>query len=84
VIEVCREAFLLCDRMEEFEPLWNLVIRARQLSRMTPLLEAVLSKVTGDSHHTIKDQPDVAARSPEGTSRALADRAVPDAGERST
>ena len=49
-----------------------------------PLLEAVLSKVTGDSHHTSMDQPDVAARSHEGTSPALPDRAVPDAGERST
>jgi radical SAM superfamily enzyme YgiQ (UPF0313 family) len=29
---------------KKFERLWNLVIRARQLSRMTPVLEAVLSK----------------------------------------
>ncbi|HEX6464862.1 MAG TPA: radical SAM protein [Vicinamibacterales bacterium] len=31
---------------KKFERLWGLVIRARQLSAMTPLLEAVLSKVT--------------------------------------
>ena len=31
---------------KKFEALWNLVIRARQLRRMTPVLEAVLSKVT--------------------------------------
>jgi len=31
---------------KKFEPLWDLVIRARQLCHMTPLLEAVLSKVT--------------------------------------
>jgi radical SAM superfamily enzyme YgiQ (UPF0313 family) len=31
---------------KKFEGLWNLVIRLRQLRRMTPLLEAVLSKVT--------------------------------------
>jgi hypothetical protein len=32
---------------KKFEGLWNLVIRARQLGVMTPLLEAVLSKVSG-------------------------------------
>jgi radical SAM superfamily enzyme YgiQ (UPF0313 family) len=32
---------------KKFEPLWDAVIRARQLRVMTPLLEAVLSKVSG-------------------------------------
>jgi radical SAM superfamily enzyme YgiQ (UPF0313 family) len=32
---------------KKFEFLWNAVIRARQLRAMTPLLEAVLSKVSG-------------------------------------
>jgi radical SAM superfamily enzyme YgiQ (UPF0313 family) len=31
---------------KKFEAAWNLVIRARQLGLMTPMLEAVLSKVT--------------------------------------
>jgi radical SAM superfamily enzyme YgiQ (UPF0313 family) len=31
---------------KKFEPLWNFIIRARQLGCMTPLLEAVLSKVS--------------------------------------
>jgi len=31
---------------KKFEAAWNLVIRLRQLRRMTPLLEAVLSRVT--------------------------------------
>src|SRR4029077_6473370 len=31
---------------KKFEAVWNIVIRARQLGLMTPLLEAVLSKVT--------------------------------------
>jgi radical SAM superfamily enzyme YgiQ (UPF0313 family) len=31
---------------KKFEPLWDVVIRARQLPAMTPLLEGVLSKVT--------------------------------------
>jgi radical SAM superfamily enzyme YgiQ (UPF0313 family) len=31
---------------KKFEPAWDLVIRMRQLTLMTPLLEAVLSKVT--------------------------------------
>jgi radical SAM superfamily enzyme YgiQ (UPF0313 family) len=33
---------------KKFEPLWDLVIRARQLRVMTPLLEGVLSKVTAE------------------------------------
>jgi radical SAM superfamily enzyme YgiQ (UPF0313 family) len=41
--------FFYATGWKKFEPLWNLVIRARQLRRMTPLLEAVLSKVTGAS-----------------------------------
>ena len=32
---------------KKFEFLWNAMIRARQLRVMTPLLEAVLSKVSG-------------------------------------
>jgi radical SAM superfamily enzyme YgiQ (UPF0313 family) len=31
---------------KKFEPLWDLMIRVRQLRQVTPLLEAVLSKVT--------------------------------------
>jgi hypothetical protein len=33
---------------KKFEPLWDLVIRARQLRIMTPVLEGVLSKVTAE------------------------------------
>jgi len=37
---------------KKFEPLWDLIIRARQLTRMTPLLEGVLSRVTrGRNEH---------------------------------
>jgi radical SAM superfamily enzyme YgiQ (UPF0313 family) len=32
---------------KKFEPLWDLVIKAKRLGAMTPLLEAVLAKVTG-------------------------------------
>lgn len=32
---------------KKFEPLWDLVIRAKQLGAMTPVLEGVLSKVSG-------------------------------------
>jgi radical SAM superfamily enzyme YgiQ (UPF0313 family) len=34
---------------KKFEPAWNMVIRARQLARMTPLLEAVLSRVSAQA-----------------------------------
>jgi len=39
--------FFYAAGWKKFEPLWDLIIRARQLTRMTPLLETVLSQVTG-------------------------------------
>jgi radical SAM superfamily enzyme YgiQ (UPF0313 family) len=39
--------FFYAAGWKKFEAAWNAVIRARQLGLMTPLLEAVLSKVTG-------------------------------------
>src|SRR5205085_4276184 len=42
---------------KKFEGLWNVMIRARQLRAMTPVLEAVLSKVSGgatESEHSGK------------------------------
>jgi radical SAM superfamily enzyme YgiQ (UPF0313 family) len=41
--------FFYAAGWKKFEPLWNAVIRARQLQCMTPLLESVLSKVTAPS-----------------------------------
>lgn len=42
--------FLYAAGWKKFERLWNVVIRARQLPMMTPVLEAVLSRVTaGDA-----------------------------------
>jgi radical SAM superfamily enzyme YgiQ (UPF0313 family) len=38
--------FFYAAGWKKFEPLWDLVIRARQLRHMTPILEAVLSKLT--------------------------------------
>ena len=38
--------FFYAAGWKKFEPLWDLVIRAKQLSAMTPLLEGVLAKVT--------------------------------------
>jgi radical SAM superfamily enzyme YgiQ (UPF0313 family) len=38
--------FFYAAGWKKFEPLWDLLIRARQLRMMTPVLEGVLSKVT--------------------------------------
>jgi radical SAM superfamily enzyme YgiQ (UPF0313 family) len=38
--------FFYAAGWKKFEPLWDLMIRARQLRAMTPVLEGVLSKVT--------------------------------------
>jgi hypothetical protein len=45
--------FFYAAGWKKFEPLWDMVIRARQLRIMTPLLEGVLSKVTASA----KDLP---------------------------
>lgn len=50
---------------KKFEPLWDLVIRARQLRAMTPLLEAVLSKVTATRWHSSLVAPGRRVRSVE-------------------
>jgi len=39
--------FFYAAGWRKFEPVWDLLIRARQLNRVTPMLESVLSKVTG-------------------------------------
>jgi hypothetical protein len=36
---------------KKFEPLWNMVIQLKKLNLMTPLLEAVLSKVSKQRHN---------------------------------
>src|SRR5690242_17957490 len=41
--------FFYASGWKKFEPLWDMVIRMRQLTRVTPLLEGVLSKVTSTS-----------------------------------
>ena len=38
--------FFYAAGWKKFEPLWDLVIKARRLGVMTPLLEAVLTKVS--------------------------------------
>src|SRR5580698_510919 len=38
--------FFYAAGWKKFEPLWDLMIRARQLTHMTPLLEGVLSRVS--------------------------------------
>jgi radical SAM superfamily enzyme YgiQ (UPF0313 family) len=40
--------FFYASGWKKFEGAWNLVIRARQLRLLTPLLEAVLSKISDD------------------------------------
>lgn len=53
--------FFYASGWKRFESLWDLIIRARQLARVTPLLEDVLSRVT--SANAVK-QPASPAASP--------------------
>jgi len=39
--------FFYAAGWKKFEPVWDLVIRAKQLNQVTPVLEGVLSRVTG-------------------------------------
>jgi radical SAM superfamily enzyme YgiQ (UPF0313 family) len=53
--------FFYASGWKKFEPLWDLLIRARQLTRVTPLLEGVLSRVTRtnteDSMQPLQENP---------------------------
>jgi len=49
--------FFYAAGWKKFERLWGLVIRARQLGMMTPVLEAVLSRVTNAGEHL--EEPEV-------------------------
>ena len=53
--------FFYAAGWKKFEPLWDLMIRARQLAHVTPLLEGVLSRVT----RTKADQAKPAGESPQ-------------------
>jgi len=46
--------FFYAAGWKKFERLWDLVIRARQLPAMTPVLESVLAKVTGLGSHQVR------------------------------
>jgi radical SAM superfamily enzyme YgiQ (UPF0313 family) len=45
--------FFYASGWKKFEAAWNMVIRARQLGHMTPVLEAVLSKVSAGSPEAV-------------------------------
>src|SRR5687767_6998507 len=47
--------FFYAAGWKKFEPLWDVVIRARQLPIMTPLLEGVLSRVTAKARIGARD-----------------------------
>jgi len=47
--------FFYASGWRKFEPLWNFMIRARQLGCMTPLLEAVLSRVSREERSAVDE-----------------------------
>jgi len=49
-------------RLEKFEPLWDFVIRARPLARITPWLKAMLSPVSGGERPAANRAASVSAR----------------------
>jgi len=49
--------FFYAAGWKKFEPVWDLLIRARQLNRITPILEGVLSKITGSKPQPASPEP---------------------------
>lgn len=64
--------FFYAAGWKRFEFLWDLVIRARQLRRMTPFLEAVLSRVGAGNRRNRKPAPATNALSPAAPASRLA------------
>lgn len=62
--------FFYAAGWKKFEPLWDLVIKARRLGVMTPLLEAVLTKVSGTTH--ADDAPAIGADASARVAESLA------------
>lgn len=60
--------FFYAAGWKKFEPLWGVVIKARRLGVMTPLLEAVLSKVSAGGKATAVAAPPERGLSPAPTS----------------
>jgi radical SAM superfamily enzyme YgiQ (UPF0313 family) len=54
--------FFYAAGWKKFERLWNVAIRARQLALMTPVLEAVLSKVTATEAPAAEPETSVACQ----------------------
>jgi radical SAM superfamily enzyme YgiQ (UPF0313 family) len=64
--------FFYAAGWKKFEPLWNLMIRAKQLRCMTPLLESVLSQVThGQDEASVPHAPVATARADFSQPRAV-------------
>jgi hypothetical protein len=51
--------FFYASGWKKFEPLWDLMIRARQLTKVTPLLEGVLSRVTRAKGKRVDNKEDI-------------------------
>jgi radical SAM superfamily enzyme YgiQ (UPF0313 family) len=49
--------FFYAAGWKKFEPAWDLLIRTRQLARVTPLLEGVLSRITRARVETLSNLP---------------------------
>jgi len=63
--------FFYAAGWKKFESLWNLMIRARQLRCMTPVLESVLSKVTDASGEAASRPFDVLGREKASVERGI-------------
>lgn len=51
--------FFYTSGWKKFEPLWNAIIQMKRLGLMTPLLEAVLSRITPDNPNPSEPEPNL-------------------------
>ena len=56
-VKHCLKHFGYSAGWKKFEPFWDLIIKSRRLANMTPLLESVLSKVTGATGRETAELP---------------------------
>lgn len=65
--------FFYTSGWKKFEPLWNMMIQMKKLNLMTPLLEGVLSKITGQTTEisTNDEEQNFSKNLPHSTSRSI-------------
>ena len=63
--------FLYSGGWKKFEPLWNFIIKTRNLNNMLPLLESILSKVNYKQESRLQNPPSFIEKGPSHSATSL-------------